>query len=118
EAAPLGDAERLGNVPRRVVAHPDVAHLAGSHAVVERIERLLERSERIEPVDLVQIDVIELQALEACIERMEDVVAREPELVDARTGCSEHLGRNDELISRETQIAESLAEHGLGASCR
>ena len=59
------DPQRLHDFPRRQIAQPEVAHLAGAHAVVERIERFFERRERIAAVDLVEIDVIELQAFQA-----------------------------------------------------
>ena len=58
EAVPLGDAERLHELPARVVRAADVADLARADEVVERLERLLERRDAVPLVHLVEVDVV------------------------------------------------------------
>ena len=72
---PLGDRQRLHDLPGRHIAQPDVAHLAGSHHVVEGGQHIFQWCQRVKAVQLVQVDVIELQALQAGVELIHQVVA-------------------------------------------
>jgi hypothetical protein len=67
------DPQRLGDLPGRQIAQPEVAHFSRTHAVVQCIEGFLERREWIAAMNLVKVDVIDLQALEARIHALHDV---------------------------------------------
>ena len=58
QAAALGDAQRLHQLPGGVVRAADVADLAGAHQRVERVERLLQRRLPVPLVHLVEVDVV------------------------------------------------------------
>ena len=55
-------------------AHADVAHEPGAHDVVQRVHRLRDGRARVEAVALQHVDVLELQALQACFHGVEDVL--------------------------------------------
>ena len=83
------------------------------HAVVERPQRLLERRDGIEAVDLVEIDVIEAEPLQAGRDLIHDVAARQPDRVRARPHPAAHLGRDDDVLALDAEIAQRLAELNL-----
>jgi hypothetical protein len=60
----VGQADRLGDLLRVPLRHPDVVHLALAHQVVEGPHRLLERRLVVEAVGLEEVDVVGLEALE------------------------------------------------------
>src|SRR5439155_17495276 len=53
EAKLLRHPQRLDELPRRVRAAADVAHLAGADQIVERAQRLVDRDVGLRSVDLV-----------------------------------------------------------------
>src|SRR5204862_6768302 len=59
----LRAGERLHQMPAGKVRATDVADLAGAHAIVERAQRFLDGRERVEAVQLVEIDVVGAEAL-------------------------------------------------------
>ena len=61
EAVPLGDGQRLHQVPAGEVRAADVADLAGPDQVVERAQHLLDRRQRVEAVQLEEVDVVGAQ---------------------------------------------------------
>ncbi len=58
ESSPLGDGERLHQVPSREVRAADVSNFSAAHELIEGAEHLIDRSQRVEGVELVQIDVV------------------------------------------------------------
>ena len=108
ELAARRDALCLRDVPRRPVRDADIAHEALAHDRIEGVERLLDRRDAIEAVDLVEVDVFELQALQARLHLREDVDARRAAAVRTLRHAAEHLRRDDDVIPRDAEIAESL----------
>ena len=92
--------------------------MAVANELVERAHRLLDRCGRVEAVDLVQVDVIELQALQACLHPVEDVAARRAAHVRAGAGFAEDLGGHHHLVARHLQVAQRLAGDLLGHATR
>ena len=109
QAQPLGDAQRLDDLPGRPVGDADVAHVALAHQLVERAHGLLDRRGRVEAVDLVQVDVLELQPLQAGLDAVEDVAARRAARVRPRAGVAEDLGGDDHAVARHLQVLQRLA---------
>ena len=66
---------------------PDVAHQPLAHQLVERLDRLLDRGDRVGAVDLVEVDMVELQPLQARLDRVEQVPARGAGAVRAGRRC-------------------------------
>ena len=78
---PLGNAERLHDLPGRPVGHADVARAAGADDVVQGPQRFLHRGLRIPPVDLVEVDVVGPQPLKAGVDLVHQVIATDPRIV-------------------------------------
>ena len=72
-AISFGHPERLRHLPRRPVRDADIAHQSLTHEIVEHAQRFVERCDRIVAVDLIEIDIVELQALKACFHRIENM---------------------------------------------
>ena len=70
-----GDAVGFGDLPRVKVGTAEVADLAGTDQVIGSAERFLDRRVRIGAVELVEVDVVEAQALEAFLGGFDDVLA-------------------------------------------
>jgi hypothetical protein len=85
---------------------------------VERAHRFFDRRGRIEAVNLVQVDVIELQALEARLDAVHDVVARGTARVGGFRRRAEHLGGNHHLVTRHLQVFKREAGDLLGQALR
>jgi hypothetical protein len=85
-------------LPRGHRARAQVARLAGSDDVVERLHRLLERRVRVEAVDLVEVDVVEAEPLERRVDCRQNVLARESPAVRARRGGMEDLRGDERLL--------------------
>ena len=71
-AAPDGADQLVGEEIRT----PDVADLALMDEIVERAERLVDRGLCIEPMQLIEIDVVGLQATQGRVNGVEDVPSR------------------------------------------
>ena len=71
-----GQVFGIRNLPAREVRVADVAHLALLDEVVERGERLLDRGQRIGPVQLVQVDPVSLETSKRRFDGDPDVAAR------------------------------------------
>ena len=103
---------RLDHLGGGEIRAADVAHLAGAHEIVERAQRLLDRGERVGPVDLVEVEPVGLQPLQARLDGGHDVAARAAFLFAVVHRHAEFRGKHDVLAP----VAQHLAEHGLRAA--
>ena len=106
------DLERLHHVPAGEVGAADVAHLARAHERVERLERLLERRQPVPLVDLIEVDDVGAQPLEARFAGADEVPARQALVVRARAHGEARLG-GDQHAGRAL-AAHRLAENFFG----
>ncbi len=67
-------------------------------------------------MDLIEIDVVELQALETLVDRVKNVGSRETRLVWARTHAAVHLGGDHDLIAHDAERLERLTGQGFRAA--
>ncbi len=74
-APPGGEPERLGELPRRVVARARITDLALVDEVVERRQGLFERSARVPAMDLVQVDPFRPEAAQRRLDAHADMAA-------------------------------------------
>ena len=81
--------------------------------VVERAERLVDRGCWIEPVELVEVDVVGLQTAQGCVDRVKDVPPGVPGVEGRRPGRFEALRGKDETVPSSQQPA---TEDLLGAT--
>ncbi|MNS93998.1 hypothetical protein D3C72_1281990 [compost metagenome] len=79
------------------------------HQVIQRPHRFLHGCRRVEAVDLIEVDMIELQARQALLDAVDDVKARVAPGVRAGAGLAEYLGRDDHLVPCDLQVAQRLA---------
>src|SRR6185369_669718 len=114
EAVLLRREMRLAQLPREQVGRADVAHLAGAHQVVQRPQRLLDRRAAVGPVQLVQVDVVGFQALQAGLAGADDRAARSAEVVRSVAGAVAELGGDERLpalaLQRDAQSLFRLAD--------
>ena len=72
----------------------------------------------IEAVDLVEIDVFEAQALQAAGDLVHDMAARQADRVRAGADAAAHLGGDDDVLARDVEIAQRLAEQSAPTGLR
>ena len=58
KAMPLGDSERLHELPAGEIGDADITQIARTHERIQRRQHLLDRCEGVEGVELEQIDVV------------------------------------------------------------
>jgi len=94
----------------------DVSDLAAPHGVVERGQRLLDRRVVVPPVELVQVDRLHAQPIEAVFELLFDRLPREPAGVRVRLGHLEVRLRGDDALL--AVALQRLAEDALRLAVR
>ena len=87
EAPPLRYAQRLHQLPGLEVRAADVAHLARADQVGQRAQRLVDGGLGVGAVDLVEVDAVGAEPLQARLAGLDDVQPGEAHLVRARTQC-------------------------------
>jgi hypothetical protein len=65
-------------------------------------------------VDLIEVDVVGLEALEGGVDGVHDVAAGGADVVAAGTGAAEDLGGDDDVFAGDAEVAEGLADGDLG----
>jgi hypothetical protein len=86
----------------------------GPHQVVERSQRLLQRGQRVESVELIQVDVVGAEPLEAGLAAADDVVTGLADVVRAVAHPAVNLGRQDHPVAASLQgLAEDLLRRPL-----
>ena len=93
----------------------DVAHLAGADEVVERAQRLVDGDVGLRAVDLVEVDVVGLQAAQAGFALLDDVAAAVAHVVGAFAHHAVHLGGEDDVVALAVAL-ERLAGDLLAAA--
>ncbi len=76
---------------------------------VEGAHLLLDRRRRVEAVDLIEVDVVELEPLEARLAGVDQVQARGALGVRARPHRPVALGGDDDAVARDLEVAQGLA---------
>ena len=72
--------------------------------VIERAKRFLNRCRRIEAMDLIQVDVIGTQPLQAVVDRMHDVLAGQPPVVRVISHRHVDLRRHNDAIAARPEV--------------
>src|SRR6187402_1019711 len=93
----LGEA--LHEVPAGEIGRADIADLARADQVVERAQRLFDRRQRIEAVHEIQVDMIGLEPLEACLDRADQMETRRTGIVGPGALAEAGLGRDQGLVA-------------------
>ncbi len=95
----------------------DIAGLAGLDDVVERFERLLDRRVVVPAMDLVEVDVIGAEALQARIDLAHDRLARKAGAIRSRPHPAIDFGSDDNLVP-SGEILDRTPENLLAAAER
>ena len=75
------------------------------HQIIQRVERLLDGRCRIETVELIKIDVIELQPSQTLFDALHDMKTRTAAGIDAgRTGFAKDFGSHHHVLARNLQV--------------
>jgi len=112
----LGDADQFGDAPARIVVEAPVADLSRRQQVVHGTQSLLQRRRRIVEVEVVDIDVVGVEAAEAVIDGAVQPFAPQPPHVgilahlDHRVG---DLGRQHPAVA---VLADQLSDDALGGT--
>ena len=84
--------------------------------IVERPQRLLDRRHRVEAVNLIEVDMVEAEPLQAAGDLIHDVPAREADRIGAGAGAAANLGGHDDVLALDGKVAQGLAEHDFRLS--
>ncbi len=76
----MGTADRVG----RRLAEPEVAHLALRDELRHRADGLLDRRVQVDAVQVVQVDMVDAEALQRALDRLAHVVRRAVDAAKAR----------------------------------
>src|SRR5580698_4544227 len=86
-------------MPAGEIGAGDVTYLAAAYQGVQGIERLLYRGERVEAVQMVDVDVVRSQAAETRLAGMHEMQAAGADLVRTVTHGEGGFGRYEHLIA-------------------
>ena len=109
-AVQVGEIERLGELPGVHGRRADVAHLAGLDHVVQRFERLFDGRFVVPAVNLVEVDVVGLEAAQALVELEEDRFAREAAAVGLVAHDAVDLGGDDDGFAAGVGLEEAAED--------
>ena len=114
-AVEVGDVEGLGKLPGVHGGGSDVADLAGFDDVVEGFHGLFDGGFVVPAVDLVEVDVVGAEALEALVELEEDLFAGEALAVGVVAHDAVELGGDDGVFAFGVGFEEAAEELFAGA---
>ena len=83
--------------------------MPGPDDIVERFEGLFDGHCVIPAVDLVQVHVVHLQALQGFVDRVQDMLARETLVVDVIAHLPVDLGGDDHVLTLHAEMPEKIA---------
>ncbi len=109
EAEFAGFREHLAELPGIHGRCADIESFALADDLIERFESFFDGGFVIEAVDLIEIDVIGTEALQAVIDGVMDVLAGEAAGVGIVTHGVEDFGGDDDLIARRAELAQGAA---------
>ena len=137
QAGGIGQAHELGHAPRRLVADADMAHLARLHQPLQAAQLLVDRRDgavtlRVEvqvaehrhvarrPVQLVQVDDVGLQPLQAAFAGSDDVVGSDVGAAVAQPFIAAHrpgrLGGQHDARAHPGALAQPVADETFGVA--
>ena len=114
--AQLGDADGFHHLPGGPVGEAQIVHGAFPDERVQRFEGFFHWHYGIKPVDLVEVDMIEAQAFEACFCLVKDMPARGAAVVRAFRHRAKDFRGDHDLVPGHTQFAQRLAKDLLAAA--
>lgn len=97
-------------------AHADIANIARLHDIMQCLHRLLDGREIIEAMAPVQIDVVQLEALQASLDGSEDILPAQAILIDIAVGIQLRWGaaldwRADRATDDTTKLETAISRY-------
>lgn len=111
----LGDRQAFHQVPAREVRATHVAHLSRALEVVKCTQGFLDRRDRIEGMDLIQIKVVGAEPAQRVFAGFDQVLTRQPDVVDPRAHAAKRFGGQQHLVTPALdRRADNLLAGALG----
>ena len=114
-AVEVGEIEGLGELPGVHGRGADVAGFAGFHDIVEGFEGFFDGGFVVPAMDLVEVDVVGLEAAEALVDFEEDRFAGEAAAVGVVAHEAVDLGGEDDVFAFGVGLEEAADEFFAGA---
>src|SRR5258705_12954751 len=118
EILELGDAQGLGDLPGLPVRDADVADLALGDEGVKSAKSLFDRGDGGVRMDLVEIDVVCLEAAKAGFNGIHNVSTRGADVIAARADTRVNLRRKHDVLAGNFEILERLPKSRLTFTLR
>src|ERR1039458_3990617 len=99
-------------MPSGEVRRCDIAHLSVPHKLVESVQRLFNRRQRVEAVHVIDIDIFRLEPLQAAFDLPRQMSPRRTGIVGLVTEGKGCFGRDQKAFAR--QVLDRLAKNFLG----
>src|SRR5580698_1884542 len=112
----FADIDGFLQMPSREIRRRDITHLPFTDKLIERIQRLFHRSQRVEAVHMIDIDIVGLQPLQAAFDLLRQMDARRTSVVRPFTKRKGRLSRNQKTGT--WQVLDCLAQNLLGKPLR
>ena len=109
----IGDAADLGDAPGAEIRETEVAYLALPHEIAHRPHGFLERRRMVLLVQVVDVEIVSAQPLQAPLRRLQDPFARQAALVGTAAHGVADLGREHPAVALACNDASG---HFLGAA--
>src|SRR5580704_6783678 len=98
-AVSFGSRERLHEMPTGKIGARDVADFAATDQCIESVERFFDGGQGIETVQMVDVEVIRVEAAEAGFAGLEDVVARRADVVGTVAEAESGFGGDEKIVA-------------------
>src|SRR5579872_71218 len=102
-------------MPSGKVRTSDVAYLPTLHEIVERAQHFFDRSERVEPMQMVDVDVVRAQSLQTRIASLNQMVPGRSDIVWPNSHLERCFCRDQDALPL---ASDRLAENRFGQSVR
>src|ERR1700723_2733946 len=107
----LADGEGFGELPCLPVGASDITNLSLLHQSLESAKRLFDRGHGIVAMNLVQIDMVGLQAAETGLHSVHNVAARSPDVIPPWADAAIDLRRVHHILPRDVKVLQCLPEN-------
>src|SRR6202035_5415841 len=104
----LAGAKGFGELPCLPVGAADVADLSLRHQGVESAKRLFNKGHGIVAMNLVQIDMVGLQAAETVVYGVNNVAARSADVISPSADAVIDLRRDHHILPRDVKVLQRL----------
>ena len=110
--------QHLLKLPSVHARSTEVERLAGLHHIVQRLAGLFDGRVLVEAVNLIEVNIIHAEALQAGVNRGQDVLAREAAVVGRVGHRIEDLGGDDQLFAARLELTQQFAGQALALAQR